>query len=205
MTTTSPAIIDFWFDFASTYSYLSVMRIGDRARAAGVELRWRPFLLGPVLQHHGWQASVYLLHEEMAAYMWRDLQRKCQKYGLPWHRPSHFPRRSVLPVRIATVGTDEPWCEPFCRAVMTASFAADRDIEDTGLLTEILDGLGLDAATILQQATADANKQRLRERTDEAARLGIFGAPSFVVDGDLYWGDDRLEDALAAAGGLPPP
>lgn len=201
MNPSNPATVDFWFDFASTYSYLSVMRIGDLARRSGITVRWRPFLLGPVLQHHGWSASVYLLHKEMATYMWRDLQRKCRKYGLPWQQPGNFPRRSVLPVRIATVGADEPWCEPFCQAVMTASFADDRDIEDGALLAKILTGLGLEADAILHQATSEANKLLLRQRTDEAADLGIFGAPSFIAGSELYWGDDRLEDALAAAGG----
>jgi 2-hydroxychromene-2-carboxylate isomerase len=97
---------------------------------------------------------------------------------------------------VACAHEGEPWLPDFVRAVFAASFAHDRDPADPRLLTELLDALGQPADPILASAGGDGNKAKLRLRTQEAARHGIFGAPSFRVDGELYWGNDRLEMAL---------
>ena len=201
MDNTQQRTIAFWFDFASNYSYLSVMRIGALARAAGVEVQWRPFLLGPIFKAQGWDNSPFVLQKEKGAYVWRDMVRECAKYGLAWRRPSEFPRRSLLSVRVALLGASEPWIAAFCERVMLANFVDDSDIGAVEVIAPILDGLGLDGAGIIAAAQGDENKVRLREATAQAQALGIFGAPSFVVEGELFWGNDRLEDAVAFAGG----
>src|SRR4029077_17829199 len=91
------ANVEFWFEFASTYSYLSVMRIDDLVRPSGVRIVWRPFLLGPIFRSLGWSTSPFLLLKEKGTYMWTDMERQCRKFGLPWQRPTEFPRLSVLP------------------------------------------------------------------------------------------------------------
>lgn len=193
--------IAFWFDFASNYSYLSVMRIGALAQAAGVTVQWKPFLLGPIFKAQGWDNSPFVLQKEKGAYVWRDMERQCAKYGLAWRRPSEFPRRSLLSVRVALLGACEPWIAAFCERAMLANFVDDSDIGAAGVIAPILESLGLDGAAVIAAAQADDNKLRLREATVQAQALGIFGAPSFIVDGELFWGNDRLEDALAFAGG----
>ena len=97
-------IVDFWFDFASTYSYPAAMRIGDAAERAGVAVRFRPFLLGPIFKAQGWDTSPFNIYEAKGRYMWRDLERLCADLELPFRRPEPFPQNSLLAARIALVG-----------------------------------------------------------------------------------------------------
>jgi 2-hydroxychromene-2-carboxylate isomerase len=98
--------MEFWFEFASTYSYVAAGRIEALARAAGAEIAWRPFLLGPIFQKQGWSDSPFNLYAAKGAYMWRDMERLCQGYGLPFKRPSVFPRNSVRAARVALLGAE---------------------------------------------------------------------------------------------------
>lgn len=189
--------LEFWFEFASTYSYLSAMRVQRLAQAAGVGLDWRPFLLGPVFAAQGLSDSPFNLYESKGRYMWRDLERLCEKEGLDFRRPSRFPRNGLLAARIACRGQQQPWCADFVRAVFRSNFARDEEISDRGLLRAILESLGQPADNLLGVAESEANKDQLRSQTARAQSLGIFGAPSFVVGGELFWGNDRLEEAIA--------
>jgi 2-hydroxychromene-2-carboxylate isomerase len=191
--------IEIWFEFASNYSYLSVMRIEEAAARLGLVLAWKPFLLGPIFRALGMETSPFVLQKEKGAYVWQDMVRQCRKYDLPWVQPSTFPRLGVLPLRIALVGAEEPWMGAFCRRVMALNFAQDRDINDEAPLAEILTELGLPAPDILVTACSAPVKERLRAQTEEARCRGLFGAPSFFVGADMFWGDDRLDDALALA------
>jgi 2-hydroxychromene-2-carboxylate isomerase len=188
--------LEFWFDFASNYSYLSIMRM---RRLAPDGVTWRPFLLGPIFKEAGWDNSPFVLQKNKGDYVWQDMPRQCVKYGLPWRQPSAFPRNSLLAARIGVLCEDQPWMLDFCERVMLANFAEDRDIGSAGCMAEILTALGQDADAILRAATSDDNKARLRARTEQAKALRIFGAPTFLAGGDMFWGNDRLDDALAHA------
>ena len=194
-----PSPIEFWFEFGSNYSYLSAMRIEQAARSAGAPLLWRPFLLGPVFRELGWEGSPFLVQREKGEYVWRDMARRAAKYGLPFRRPGVFPRRALLPMRVALLAAREAWMGEYCRRVMRMAWAEDREIDDPAPVLEALAGLAPDPRALVAQAGLDAAKAALREQTIDARRLGIFGGPSFIVDGELFWGDDRLEDALEAA------
>ncbi|MDQ2089771.1 2-hydroxychromene-2-carboxylate isomerase [Marimonas arenosa] len=192
----------FWFEFASTYSYLAAMRIGPLARDAGVEVRWRPFLLGPTFRAQGWNTSPFNIYAAKGRNMWRDVERQAAGLGLPpVVRPDPFPQNGLLAARTATFGEGAAWGPGFVRAVFTAEFAEGRDISDPAGLAALLDGLGQPGHEILARAGTDQSvKDRLRLVTDDAQAQGIFGAPSFVPDdGELFWGNDRLEEALAWA------
>ena len=189
--------LDFWLEFASTYSYPAAMRIGGLAESAGVAVRWRPFLLGPIFKAQGWDNSPFNIYPTKGRYMWRDLARVCGALGVAFQQPPSFPQNSILAARVALVGLTQGWGEDFCRAVYRAEFGAGRNIGEPATIAEILAALGHDAEAVTAQAQSDAIKAQLRAQTDEAARLGIFGAPSFVTaDGELFWGNDRLEAAF---------
>ncbi|MDY0974428.1 2-hydroxychromene-2-carboxylate isomerase [Massilia sp. CFBP9012] len=194
-----PSPIEFWFEFGSNYSYLSAMRIEAAARAAGVPLAWRPFLLGPVFRELGWESSPFLVQREKGEYVWRDMARRAGKYGLPFRRPSVFPRRALLPMRVALLAAHETWMGEYCRRIMRMAWAEDREIDDPAPVLEALASLAPDPQALVARAGLDAAKAALREQTIDARRRGIFGGPSFIVDGELFWGDDRLDDALEAA------
>jgi 2-hydroxychromene-2-carboxylate isomerase len=190
--------VEFWFEFASTYSYPAALRIEELAREAGVALVWRAFLLGPIFKAQGWSDSPFNLYAAKGRYMWRDLERTCDSLGLPFRRPSQFPRNGLLAARIACAFQGAPWLPEFVRQVYLANFAHDRDISDPALIDSILQGLGPPEGA---RAGADSTegKAKLRAQTERAQALGIFGAPTIVVDSELFWGNDRLEDALAWA------
>jgi len=200
--TTDPSTIEFWFEFGSNYSYLSVMRIENAAREKAVPIIWKPFLLGPIFRAMGMANSPFVLQKEKGAYVWRDMERQCRKYGLQWRQPSTFPRLGVVPSRVALIGADQPWIGAFCRRVMELNFVLDQDINQTDRLAPILKELGLSAGTILDQAQAEPMKQRLRDQTEQARCRGIFGAPTFFVGTEMFWGNDRLDDALLFASDL---
>jgi 2-hydroxychromene-2-carboxylate isomerase len=193
-------VLDFWFDFASTYSYPAAMRIGPLAAAADVTVRFRPFLLGPIFKAQGWNSSPFNVYRAKGRNMWRDLERLCADLSLPFRRPDPFPQASLLPARVALVAVSGGWADDFCRAVFRAEYAEGRRIDEAATIGDILTSLTRDAKQVLAAAQSEEIKTRLRRQVEEAERLGIFGAPSFVTpDGELFWGNDRLERALAWA------
>ncbi|MGE0154983.1 MAG: 2-hydroxychromene-2-carboxylate isomerase [Reyranellaceae bacterium] len=194
------ATLEFWFEFASTYSYLAAERIQPLAAQAGVSVAWRPFLLGPIFQGQGWKDSPFNLYPAKGAYMWRDMERLTGQYALPFRRPSAFPRNGLLAARIAIAHDRQPWIGDFVRAVYRANFAEDREISDPAVLGVILQTLQLDPGPVLAAAGNETNKAALKAQTGRAMTLGLFGAPSFTVGDELFWGNDRLEQALAFAG-----
>jgi 2-hydroxychromene-2-carboxylate isomerase len=173
------------------------MRIAPLAAAAGVTLRWRPFLLGPIFKTSGWDNSPFNIYPAKGRYMWRDLERICAALDLPFVRPTVFPQNTIAASRVMLVAIEQGWGEAFAHAVYTAEFGEGRDIGAAGAVADIVRRLGKDADAVMAQAQSDAIKAALRAQVAEAERLGIFGAPSFVTpDGELFWGNDRLEDAI---------
>lgn len=190
--------LEFWYDHASTYSYPVAMRIEAQAAEAGVRVAWRPFLLGPIFETLlGYADSPFNRNPARRTYMWRDVERLCDADGLPFRLPSAMPRSSTLAARVAVVGVDEGWVARFSPAVFRANFAEDRDIGDAQVLSAILDGLGLDGAGVLDRALGPGYRPRLRAATAEAGARGIFGSPTFFRRGEMFFGGDRLRQALA--------
>lgn len=189
--------LDFWYEFASTYSYPAAMRVEAAASAAGVRVRFRPFLLGPIFGAQGWRDSPFNIYPVKGRYMWRDLERVCEGLGLPLNLPPYrFPQNGLKAARLALAGEADGWIGDFTRAVYSANFARAADISDDAVLAEILSGLGVEVAAAVAVANGPEVKARLKAQTDEAVALGIFGAPSFTVGEELFWGNDRLEQAV---------
>jgi 2-hydroxychromene-2-carboxylate isomerase len=193
------ATLDFFYDLASTYSYIAAMRVGPLAKAADVTVRWRPFLLGPIFKAQGYDTSPFNVHQLKGRNMVRDCERQCAELGVPFRLPAPFPAMSLLAGRVALVGLQDGWGEDFSRAVYRAEFGDGLDISEPTVVSAIVGNLGHDADPVLARAQSTAIKSALRASTEEAERLGIFGAPSFVTAGELFWGNDRLEQALSWA------
>jgi 2-hydroxychromene-2-carboxylate isomerase len=184
--------IDLWFEFASTYSYVAIHEIAK----VDVPVVYRPFLLGPIFAAQGWNNSPFNIYPAKGRYMWRDMERLCGDAGLTWKRPSQFPRGSLLASRLAVAERDAAWMPEFCRRVYRANFSEDRDIGEPSVIAEILIDLQLDPDALLAIAAQPAAKQALKDETEHAIALGIFGAPTFVVGNELFWGSDRMQHAI---------
>lgn len=198
-------VLEFWYEFASTYSYLAAMRIEALAEEAGVDLRWRPFLLGPIFAAQGWASSPFNLYPAKGRYMWRDMEREAARLGLPCVRPDPFPQNGLVAARVALLGSERGWAPAFTRAVFAREFGEGRSIAEAGVLGEALERIGQDPAAVLKEAQGEPNKTRLKAVTEEARSRGVFGAPTFFAeDGEMFWGNDRLEQALAWAAGERP-
>lgn len=203
MSTPAPTI-EFWYDFASTYSYLSAMRIEDAAKAAVAQVLWKPFLLGPIFYAQGWNTSPFNIYPAKGRYMVREMERMTAARGLPFKMPSPFPQNSLLAARLAVIGHEEGWGVAFSKRVYQAEFGMGSNISSPEVMTALLREIGQEPARLLALASDVETKERLRERTEEAQELEIFGAPSFLAGGELFWGDDRLEAALAHARDIAP-
>jgi 2-hydroxychromene-2-carboxylate isomerase len=194
--------LNFWFDFASTYSYPTVMRIERLAAECGVSLVWRPFLLGPVFNAQGWNDSPFNIYPAKGRYMWRDLERVCLAEGIPFRRPSQFPRNGLLAARIACWNADSPWLPDFVRAVFCANFQDDLDISEVAVVGKCLAAVGQSTEIIVTQAQSAEAKAKLRAQSEAALTCGIFGAPFFTIGDEHFWGNDRLEQAIAYCANL---
>jgi 2-hydroxychromene-2-carboxylate isomerase len=191
------ADLEFWFEFASTYSYPAAMRVETLAHKKAVSVRWRPFLLGPIFAAQGWNDSPFNIYPAKGKYMWRDLERICAREALPLRLPPlRFPQNGLKAARLALAGEKDDWTAAFSRGVYTANFAERKDITDDAVLAAILRGLGVEPEAASAAANAPENKAALKAQTEEAIALGIFGAPSFTAKGELFWGNDRLEEAI---------
>ncbi len=199
---TDRPVIEFWYEFASTYSYPAAMTIARRAEDRGVRVTWRPFLLGPIFAAQGWKDSPFNLFEAKGRYMWRDLERLCAAEDLSFRRPEIFPQHTLQAARLALALADQGLTPEFTRKVYHAQFAEGRDVSDFDLLGSVIADLVADPEKAMAKARSDTIKQRLRDAVDEALARGIFGAPTFMVGDEMFWGFDRMDAALNwAAGG----
>ena len=191
------ARLTFWFEFASTYSYLSAMRIEEMARKADVEVIWKPFLLGPIFKAQNWDTSPFNLYPAKGRYMVRDIERIARARGLVFRLPEPFPQNGLLAARLALAGLEEGWWPAFIRSVFSLEFAEQQNIAERSTLATALAAAEAPEAQAFARAESPEIKAKLRANTEEAQARGIFGAPSFTTEsGELFWGDDRLEDAL---------
>lgn len=189
--------VDFYYEFGSTYSYLAAARVGPLAEAAGVDVHWRPFLLGPIFAAQGYSTSPFNLYPEKGRHMWRDLERLAARYGLPpITRPPVFPANGLLAARVA-VALNDASRPAFSRQIFHRAFAMGQDIGEREVVRQVLAGLGHFCEDVIEIAERQDNKDRLRAQTETAKAAGVFGAPTFVTaDGELFWGNDRLEMSL---------
>jgi 2-hydroxychromene-2-carboxylate isomerase len=187
--------LDFFFFYGSTYTYLTVMRIERAAAEAGVEVRWRPFNVREIMLE---QDNIPFRDKPVKlAYMWRDVERRANGYGIPFNRIPTYPvDPESLANRIGVLAAIEGWCPEYTKATYRAWFLEDKPPGDPEHLYPILSSLGRDPETTVSRADSQEIRARYDAETDVARSMGIFGSPTFVVGDEIFWGDDRLEDAL---------
>ncbi len=191
----TPRQIDFFFTMGSTYSYLTVSRLAGIERASGISFRWRPFHLNTILLEM--KHIPFADKPAKSAHMWRDIERRADMYGIPIRLPIPYPcKQSIVANRVATVGMREGWGSDFVRAAYRRWFL---DAQENGSEPNVSDSLreiGQEPKRVLGLAESEEINSALDVETNRARELGIFGSPTFVVDHELFWGDDRLGDAI---------
>ena len=188
--------VDFWIEYGSTYTYLSVARMGKLAEASGVEVRWQPFFVMPIMAELGLTQGPFLPFPSKTAYMWRDIERRASRHGVLYTRPSTYPVNSLLTARIACIASAEGWCQTFTEGVFRRHWTKNVLIGSDENLQRTLVGLAKEPRSLIEKAQTAEIKEALKRQTARAKSLGVFGAPSFTVGEELFWGDDRLEEAL---------
>lgn len=185
--------IEFWFDFSSPYGYFASHRVDGVAAEAQREVRWRPFLLGAVFKETGSRPLVDVPLK--GDYARRDWERLSRLYGVPWRLPARFPIATMAAARIFywLEAAQPALAKPFAQSCYAAYFGAGRDIGDSGTLVTVGEAIGIAAGDLLAAIDDEASKQRLRAINAEALDKGVFGSPFFIVDGERFWGSDRLE------------
>jgi 2-hydroxychromene-2-carboxylate isomerase len=187
--------IDFWFTMGSTYSYLTVMRLAEVEKETGISFRWRPFHLLTILQEM--KHIPFADKPRKAAYMWRDIQRRAEMYGVAVCVPAPYPaRNSILANKISVLGLSEGWGKDFARAAYRRWFQLGQETGSEPNVSESLKDIAQDPLRVLERASAENVNLQLARETDAARRLGIFGSPTFTIENELFWGDDRLDDAI---------
>ena len=185
--------IHFYFDFSSSYSYIGQHGLRKLAEEHSREVRWKPVALGAIFKALG--SAPHSPETAKGSYVWKDVERSATDAGLPYQWPQPFPFNSLMAARIFyyIAETDEIKAIEWARGVFDASFGQGRDCSNPAELAAIAKDLGLDGEEMLNAAKQDEVKQKLKQVTAEAMDKGVFGAPSFFLDGDMYWGADRIE------------
>jgi 2-hydroxychromene-2-carboxylate isomerase len=188
--------IDFWFSVGSTYTYLSVMRLPDVETDTGIRFRWRPFSVRTIMREM--DNVPFATKPVKMDYMWRDVERRAGRYGLPARVPAPYPLKEFeLANRVAVLGAQEGWGPAYVRAAYRRWFQEGLEAGSEPNLSASLTEAGQDPVRAVAAARSESIGKALDAATDEARALKIFGAPTFVVRGERFWGDDRLDDAVS--------
>jgi len=185
--------LEFYFDFSSPYAYIASEEIEALAERHGRELQWRPTLLGAVFKVTG-GAPLTELHAPKARYAVRDFARSAAFAAVPYKHPAPFPVGTVAAARavIWLQQQGSPQLAPFIHAVFRAYFVSGRNIGDAAVVMEVAQSMGLDTAALAAGVQSDAVKDALRAEVERSIARGVFGAPTIFVDGEMFWGQDRL-------------
>lgn len=188
--------IDFWYSIGSTYTFLSVMRLQEYARTRGVAFNWRPFDVRSIMIE---QKNIPFRDKPIKAnYMWRDIERRAAAYGFPIAVPAPYPLAELtFANQVALLGHREGWGEAFTVESYRQWFVEGLPAGVDPNLSESLRRAGQEPRRAVETAKSPDIFEALVAETKIARDLGVFGTPTFVVDGEVFWGDDRLDDAVS--------
>ncbi len=187
--------IQFWFSIGSTYTYLTVVRLSDVAAASGVPFEYRPFSVRAIMKEMN---NIPFAEKPVKMrYMWRDMERRAARYGMKITVPAPYPLAGFdIANRVAVVGRREGWCEDYVMATYRRWFRNGEAAGEEPNLSESLQDIGQDPSRVISLSNSNETEDAYNAATEEARELGIFGSPTFVVGEEIFWGDDRLEDAI---------
>ena len=187
--------LDFFLFLGSTYTYLAVNRVERLVAGQGITLRWRPFSARTLMLEQN--NRPFVGKPVKLAYMWRDLERRAQRHGIPFVSIPNYPNDAdELANRVATIAALEGWCSAFAKAVYATWFIENQDPGTTASLGGILQKLDHEPAAVIARANSEEIREKYAVETEVARSLGIFGSPTFVYGTEIFWGDDRLDDAI---------
>ena len=188
--------IDFWFSIGSTYTYLSVTRLAEVSQKTGASFSWKPFSVRKIMREMD-NIPFPPNKQTKVEYMWRDIERRARDYGFVANVPAPYPLQELdLANRVAVLAMQEGWCEDYVRETYRLWFVDGHESGSDVNLTQTLSEIGQDKLRVLELACSSDVEATYLNHTENAKQAGIFGSPSFIVDGELFWGDDRLEDAI---------
>ena len=186
--------IDFWFSIGSMYTFLTVMRIDRVEDTSDIRFVWRPFSVRAIMIE---MDNRPMSKPKKLEYMWRDIHRRAGLYGFAFEGEAPYPLKQFdLANRVAIVGAQEGWCADYVRATYRRWFVEKQEAGAEPNLSDSLREVGEDPRRVLALAETDEITAEYDAATDEARLIGIFGAPTFVTRGEVFWGDDRLADAV---------
>jgi 2-hydroxychromene-2-carboxylate isomerase len=192
--------LEFFYDYGSPFSYIADTRLAGLRERTGCEIAYRPMLLGGVFKATGNHSPMVEPVEAKRRYFATEMQRWIDHCRVPFRPNPHFPINTLLLMRAAHAAIALGGFDVFHAAVYPAFWNESRDMGDARVVAEVLDRAGLPGAALLDAAGSDEAKNALRRTTDEAVERGVFGAPSFFVDGEMYFGNDRLDFVERALG-----
>jgi 2-hydroxychromene-2-carboxylate isomerase len=188
--------IDFYFDFSSPYGYFAAMRIDDFATRHQRQVRWKPYLMGAAMQITGAQPLV--MRDMVRDYVAIDLARTARLYAIPFSLPDPFPVATVAAARAYWWVHDQnntdiqSKARDFAKALYRAYFVDGHNIKEVSVVLDVAQATGIDRNTLQTALDDDKVKARLKSVTEDAISNGVFGSPYFVVDGEPFWGNDRM-------------
>ena len=189
-----PAPIDFYFDFASPYGYVASRRIDALAEKHGRVAVWRPMMLGAAFKTVG--TGPLVNYPIKGDYMLHDLKRRARAEGFTIVPPAGFPHATLAAARAFywIADDDATTARAFARAFYDAYFGRGEDVSPAESTADIAASVGLDRDTVLAAVQNPAVKERLKRETDAAVERGVFGSPFIFVDGEPFWGSDRIDE-----------
>ena len=189
--------IEFWYSIGSTYTYLSTQRLGQIESQNEVKFEWMPFSVRSRMIEMENVPFMAEKKRDKIDYMWRDVQRRANFYGFDAKIPAPYPLKEFdLANKVAIMGKDQGWIKEYTVLTYKKWFLEHLEPGSEPNLSSTLEEIGLDAKNIIKQAQADDIEQKYLKNTEMAKIKGIFGSPTFIVENEVFWGDDRCEDAI---------
>jgi len=189
--------IDFWFSIGSTYTYLTISRLNEVSTQEGLTFNWHPFSVRKIMMDMDNIPFTPPAKKIKSDYMWRDIERRAGFYGFNPKIPAPYPLTEFdLANKLAVLGINEGWGMDYVISTYKRWFEQGKEPATEANLTEIFDELKLNKDDVMTQVQSTEIEKKYLENTEKAYSLGVFGSPTFIFEGEIFWGDDRLEDCI---------